>query len=60
MSTKRFWLPNYHTERAEVNGQPAVLIYFGEQVFSVLTIEVEASQLRAVQVIVNPDKLAHV
>ena len=58
LGTKRFWLPDYHVERAEVNGQPAVLIYFGGQLFSVLTIEVEGEKIRAVRVIANPDKLA--
>lgn len=60
MGTKRFWPPDYHTEQAEVNGQLAVLIYFGDQLFSVLTIEVEGEKIRAVRVIANPDKLAHV
>ena len=60
MGTKRFWPPDYHTEQAEVNGQLAVLIYFGDQLVSVLTIEVEGEKIRAVRVIANPDKLAHV
>ena len=50
MGTKRFWPPDYHTEQAEVNGQLAMLIYFGDQLFSVLTIEVEGEKIRAVRV----------
>jgi RNA polymerase sigma-70 factor (ECF subfamily) len=45
-------------EMAEVNGQPAVIIRADGQVFSVVTIEVEAEHIRAIHVIANPEKLA--
>jgi RNA polymerase sigma-70 factor (ECF subfamily) len=50
----------YRMELAEVNGQPAVIIRTGDQVFSVVTIEVEAEYIRAIYVIANPEKLARV
>jgi RNA polymerase sigma-70 factor (ECF subfamily) len=44
----------------EVNGQVALIIRAGGQVFSVLTIEVEEGQIQAIRIIANPDKLARV
>ena len=44
----------------EVNGQPAVVIRGSGLVFSVLMVEVEAAQIRAVHVMANPEKLAGV
>jgi RNA polymerase sigma-70 factor (ECF subfamily) len=49
---------NYHIEMAEVNGQPALIAYTGDQVFSVLTIEVEDEHIRSIQIVANPEKLA--
>jgi RNA polymerase sigma-70 factor, ECF subfamily len=60
LGTKRFWPQDSRGEMAEVNGQPAVIIHAGGRVFSVLTIEVEAEQIRAIHISVNPEKLAHV
>ena len=60
LGTKRFWPENYHAERADVNGQPAMLLMSGEHIFGVLIIDVEADQIQTVRVIVNPDKLARV
>ncbi|HEX6484862.1 MAG TPA: RNA polymerase sigma-70 factor [Ktedonobacteraceae bacterium] len=60
LGTRRFWPRDFHMERAEVNGQPAMLLYSGDQVFSVLTIDVEAEQIRAIRIIANPEKLARV
>jgi RNA polymerase sigma-70 factor, ECF subfamily len=60
VGTMRFLPEGYGMELAEVNGQPAVIVRAGGQVFSVLTIEVEAEHIRAIYVIANPDKLAHV
>jgi hypothetical protein len=41
-----------------VNGQPALIVYTGDQVFSVLTIEVEDEHIRSIQIVANPEKLA--
>jgi RNA polymerase sigma-70 factor, ECF subfamily len=50
----------FRVELAEVNRQPALIIRAGERAFSVLTIEVEAGQIRTIRVIANPEKLTHV
>ncbi len=47
-------------ELAEVNGQPALITRSGERAFAVLTIDVEAEQIKAIRFVANPDKLAHV
>jgi RNA polymerase sigma-70 factor (ECF subfamily) len=47
-------------ELAEVNGQPALITRSGEQAFAVLTIDVEADQIKAIRFVANPEKLAHV
>jgi RNA polymerase sigma-70 factor, ECF subfamily len=59
MGTKRNWPPDYHAERAEVNGHPAMLLYAGATIFAVLAVAVEGEQIRAIHVIANPEKLAH-
>ena len=47
-------------ELAEVNGQPALITRSGDKAFAVLTIDVEAGQIKAIRFIANPDKLAHI
>jgi RNA polymerase sigma-70 factor (ECF subfamily) len=49
-----------HTEFAEVNGQPALVTRTGEKALAVLTIDVEADQIKAIRFVANPDKLAHI
>lgn len=58
LGTRRFMPANHHIEMAEVNGQPALIVYTGDQVFSVLTIEVEDEYIRSIQIVANPEKLA--
>ncbi|GHO97960.1 DNA-directed RNA polymerase sigma-70 factor [Reticulibacter mediterranei] len=58
LGTRRFMPAGHRIEMAEVNGQPALIVYDGNQVFSVLTIEVEDEQIRSIQIIANPEKLA--
>ncbi|HEX5690532.1 MAG TPA: sigma factor-like helix-turn-helix DNA-binding protein, partial [Roseiflexaceae bacterium] len=60
VASLRFLPGAYHAEFAEVNGQPAMIVRAGGEIFSVLTIEVEAGAIRAVYVLANPDKLARV
>ena len=60
LGTKRFWPENSRVELAEVNGQAALIIRTGGQVFSVLTIDVEQGRIQAIRVIANPEKLARV
>lgn len=45
---------------AAVNGQPALITRAGERALSVLTIEVEAGQIRTIRIVANPEKLTHV
>jgi RNA polymerase sigma-70 factor (ECF subfamily) len=60
LGTKRFWPENSRVELEEVNGQAALIIRTGGQVFSVLTIDVEQGRIQAIRIIANPDKLARV
>ncbi len=60
LGTKRFWPENSRVELEEVNGQAALVIRTGDQVFSVLTIDVEEGQIQTIRVIANPEKLARV
>ncbi len=46
--------------RAEVNGLPGLIGYSGGQPVGVLTLEVSGGLIRAVRIIVNPDKLIHI
>jgi hypothetical protein len=45
---------------AEVNGQPALITRSGDQAFAVLTMDIEAQQIKAIRFVANPDKLAHI
>ena len=49
-----------HMELAEVNGQPALITRSAERAFAVLTIDVEADQIKAIRFVANPDKLTHI
>ncbi len=60
LGTKRFWPENSRVELEEVNGQAALIVRAGGQVFSVLTMDVGEGQIQAIRIIVNPEKLARV
>jgi RNA polymerase sigma-70 factor (ECF subfamily) len=60
LGTRRFLPQDYRREMAEVNGQPAVIMRAGSQALFVLTIEVEAGHIQTIQIVANPEKLAHV
>jgi RNA polymerase sigma-70 factor (ECF subfamily) len=47
-------------ELAEVNGQLALVTRAGGRAYAVLTIEAEGQLIRAIRVVANPEKLAHV
>ncbi len=49
-----------HTEITEVNGQPALVTRAGKKALAVLTIDIEADQIKAIHFVANPDKLAHI
>jgi len=59
-ASKRFLPEGARVELAEVNGQPGLIIRVGDRAYRVMTIEVEAQQIRAIRIIANPEKLAHV
>jgi RNA polymerase sigma-70 factor (TIGR02957 family) len=44
---------------AEVNGDPAVLGFLGEELRGVFTIETDGERIHALRTVVNPDKLAY-
>jgi RNA polymerase sigma-70 factor (ECF subfamily) len=60
LGTRRFWPENVRVEIEEVNAQEALIIRAGEQVFSVLAIDVEEGRIQAIRIIANPEKLARI
>lgn len=57
LGTKRFWPENYHVELEKINGQTALIIHAGSQVFSILTMDVEQGSIQTIRIIANPEKL---
>ena len=60
LGTKRFWPENARVEPGEVNGQAALIVRTGDQVFAVMSIEVEAEHIQTIHIIANPEKLTRV
>ena len=60
LGTRRFWPENVRIEIGEVNGQAALIVRTGDEVFSVLAIDVEQGQIQAIRVMANPDKLTRI
>ncbi|HEU5376927.1 MAG TPA: RNA polymerase sigma-70 factor [Ktedonobacteraceae bacterium] len=60
LGTRRFWPEHSRIELAEVNAQVALVVRAGEQVFSVLTLDVERGQIQTIRIIANPEKLARI
>lgn len=60
LKTKRFWRENYQIERAEVNGQLAIIMRADGEAWSCLSIEVEGGQIQTIRVITNPEKLSRI
>ncbi|MGZ3664632.1 MAG: RNA polymerase sigma-70 factor [Ktedonobacterales bacterium] len=58
VGTKRLWPENARAELGEVNGQTGWLIYVGDHLFSLLTMDVDADHIQAIRIIANPEKLA--
>jgi RNA polymerase sigma-70 factor (ECF subfamily) len=56
----RFLPEGARVELAQVNGQPGLIIRVADRAYRVMTIEVEAEQIRAIRIIANPEKLARV
>jgi RNA polymerase sigma-70 factor (ECF subfamily) len=59
-ATQRFLPAGSRVEVADINRQPAIVIRGADRVYLVLTIEVEVHTIRAVRIVANPEKLAHV
>jgi RNA polymerase sigma-70 factor (ECF subfamily) len=59
-ASKRFLPEGARVELAEVNSQPGLIIRVNDRAYRVMTIEVEAQQIRAIRIIANPEKLARV
>jgi RNA polymerase sigma-70 factor, ECF subfamily len=61
VGTRRFWPEGSRAEFEDVNGQPALVIYVEEQVFTILTIETNAAGcIPGIRIVANPDKLQHI
>jgi RNA polymerase sigma-70 factor (ECF subfamily) len=45
--------------KKQINGEPGVVSYLDGRPFSVLTLEIESGRIRAVYIVTNPAKLAH-
>lgn len=63
----RFWLGLAHKPPTgfsvtieEVNGSPAVIMWVGETLYNVLTLEIVDGKIQALRGILNPDKLAYI
>jgi RNA polymerase sigma-70 factor, ECF subfamily len=47
------------TRLEQINGEPGVISYLNGKPYSVLTFSIGADRIRAIYVLTNPDKLAH-
>ena len=47
------------TRLAQINGQPGIVSYRQGKPFSVLTLEIVNARIKAIYVVTNPQKLAH-
>jgi RNA polymerase sigma-70 factor (ECF subfamily) len=45
---------------AQINGEPGMVSYLDGRPFSILTIDVDDSHIRAIYIVTNPDKLSHI
>jgi RNA polymerase sigma-70 factor (ECF subfamily) len=50
---------NLLTRMALINGQPGIVSYLSGKPYSVLTIDTSEGRIRAIYVLTNPEKLAH-
>ncbi len=57
LGTRRLWPDAVRVELGEVNGQTALLFHVDDQLFSVITIDVDADHIQAIRIIANPEKL---
>jgi RNA polymerase sigma-70 factor, ECF subfamily len=57
LASPRFSNPGSQVDVVEVNGEPALMVHAGGKAQVVLSLGIDASQVRAIWVIGNPDKL---
>jgi RNA polymerase sigma-70 factor (ECF subfamily) len=50
---------NLLTRIAVINGQPGIVSYLNAKPYSVLTLDTSEERIRAIYVLTNPEKLAH-
>lgn len=48
-----------HVEFAEINGEPGIIVYLGEQLNSVCSFHIENYKIQNIFVVLNPEKLEH-
>ncbi len=58
-SLKKLVPHNLLTRMAVINGQPGIVSYLEGQPYSVLTLDTRDGRIRAIYVLTNPEKLAH-
>lgn len=56
----RLGLPELHAEMATCNGAPSILVYSGDRLDLVVTVEISGDKITTLYAIRNPDKLAKV
>ena len=57
LASPRFSRPGSQVDVVEVNGEPALMVHAGGQALVVLSLGIDAGQVRAIWVTGNPDKL---
>jgi RNA polymerase sigma-70 factor (ECF subfamily) len=58
-SLKKFVPKELVRHMAEINGAPGILTYLNGKPFSVLTLDAVEGRIRAIYIVTNPEKLAH-
>lgn len=56
---QKFLPPGTARRPANINGQPGILAYDGEQLFGALSLDVLDGKIRSIYIFRNPDKLSH-
>lgn len=59
LAIRRHKPTNFTSQIAEINGQPGIINYIGNQPQSVMTFEFAFDRIQSVFIVVNPDKLQH-
>ncbi|MGE5335783.1 MAG: RNA polymerase sigma-70 factor [Nitrososphaerota archaeon] len=60
LASKRFWPEHYRVEIEDVNGKAALVVRTGDQVFTLLSIDVSGGHIQTIRLILNPEKLTRV